>query len=199
MYQYFSVKQNLALVWLTLAAIFFSTSDVLAKSTVTVQPSLADKYVGVDKAVTTEERSDLEEKYQLGYTQLLVNYFFAAARTGDVEVLAHFVDSGFPIDQRNSESYTALMVAAYHGQQQATAVLLEQGANACLQDKRGNTAIMAAVIKAEFEIIKQLYRQECETGLTNKSGMTLEEFARYWGQGDKLKDASVAAKKQTQP
>ena len=63
------------------------------------------------------------------------------------------------------------------------------GANACLQDKRGNTAIMGAVIKAEFTIIKQLYSHECDANLTNKSGMTLEDFAKYWGQSDKLSSA----------
>ncbi|MBW8185584.1 ankyrin repeat domain-containing protein [Shewanella nanhaiensis] len=126
--------------------------------------------------------------------QLLMDYFFAAARTGDVEVLTHFIEAGFPIDQRNNQSYTALMVSAYNGQELATQALLDRGANACLQDKRGNTAIMGAVIKAEFSIIKQLYSQECDAKLTNKSGMTLEDFAQYWGQSDTLRDASLAAK-----
>lgn len=132
-------------------------------------------------------------------TQLLMDYFFAAARTGDVEVLTHFIQAGFPVDQRNAQSYTALMVSAYNGQERATTALLEQGANACLQDKRGNTAIMGAVIKAEFSIIKQLYSQECDAEMTNKSGMSLDDFASYWGQSDKLRDASLAAKQQTQP
>ncbi|PKH55642.1 ankyrin repeat domain-containing protein [Shewanella sp. Choline-02u-19] len=123
-------------------------------------------------------------------TQLLMDYYFAAARTGDVEVLTHFIEAGFPVDQRNGQSYTALMVSAYNGQELATAALLEQGANACLQDKRGNTAIMGAVIKAEFSIMKQLYSQECDTEMTNKSGMSLEDFATFWGQSDKLRDAA---------
>ncbi|MFT5236296.1 MAG: ankyrin repeat protein [Shewanella sp.] len=127
-------------------------------------------------------------------TQLLMDYFFAAARTGDTEVLKHFIEAGFPVDQRNAQSYTALMVSAYNGHELATAALLEQGANACLQDKRGNTAIMGAVIKAEFSIMKQLYSQECDAEMTNKSGMSLEDFATFWGQSDKLRDASLAAK-----
>ncbi|WP_153915544.1 ankyrin repeat domain-containing protein [Shewanella sp. TC10] len=125
-------------------------------------------------------------------TQLLVDYFFAAARTGDVEVLTQFIEAGFPIDHRNSQSYTALMVSAYNGQAPATSALLDLGANACLQDKRGNTAIMGAVIKAEFTIIKQLYRHECDAKLTNKSGMTLNDFAEYWGQSDKLASALLS-------
>lgn len=112
----------------------------------------------------------------------LTSYFFAAARLGDIEVLAAFLDGGFPIDHPNQKSYTALMVAAYAGQQEATELLLQKGADACIQDKRGNTAIMGAMIKAEFRIVRTLYAHECDVALTNKSGMTLEEFALYWGQ-----------------
>ncbi len=117
----------------------------------------------------------------------LTSYFFAAARLGDVEVLGAFLDAGFPIDHTNLKSYTVLMVAAYAGQLEATKLLLQRGADACVQDKRGNTAIMGAIIKAEFRIVQTLYAHECDGSLTNKLGMTLEEFARYWGQSETLK------------
>lgn len=87
------------------------------------------------KAVDTEAEA-------LASPQQLSDYFFAAARVGDIEVLSTFLDAGFPIDQANQKSYTALMVGAYAGQYSVTDLLLQRGANACLQDKRGNTAIM---------------------------------------------------------
>ncbi|AQS35549.1 Ankyrin repeats (3 copies) [Shewanella psychrophila] len=133
------------------------------------------------KAVDTEAEA-------LASPQQLSDYFFAAARVGDIEVLSTFLDAGFPIDQANQKSYTALMVGAYAGQYSVTDLLLQRGANACLQDKRGNTAIMGALIKAEFRIVSLLYSYECDESLINKSGMSLEEFARYWGQADKLKE-----------
>ncbi|MCL1123971.1 ankyrin repeat domain-containing protein [Shewanella surugensis] len=116
----------------------------------------------------------------------LVDYFFAAARLGDNEIINRFLDAGFPINQSNEQSYTALMVAAYNGQYETTALLLQRGANACLQDKRGNTAIMGALIKAEVRITRLLYNQSCDESLTNKSGLTVEAFAQYWGQSDAL-------------
>lgn len=140
--------------------------------------------------VTSATASQTDEP-DTAQVQLLVDYFFAAARTGDITVLEHFLDAGFPIDQRNSQTYTALMVAAYNGQEAATDLLLEHGANACLQDKRGNTAMMGAVIKAEFTIVKRLYAKECDASLTNNAGMTLTEFARYWGQSGALQQASL--------
>lgn len=143
---------------------------------------------GSAQAPATVSQTDEPDTAQV---QLLVDYFFAAARTGDITVLEHFLDAGFPIDQRNSQTYTALMVAAYNGQEAATDLLLEHGANACLQDKRGNTAMMGAVIKAEFTIVKRLYAKECDANLTNNAGMTLTEFARYWGQSGALQQASL--------
>ncbi|MFL9694873.1 ankyrin repeat domain-containing protein, partial [Aeromonas veronii] len=67
----------------------------------------------------------------------LQDYFFAAARSGEVSVLNEFVKAGFPIDERNEQSYTALMIAAYQGQSETVKSLLERGADPCLRDKRG--------------------------------------------------------------
>ncbi|MCL1140519.1 ankyrin repeat domain-containing protein [Shewanella pneumatophori] len=184
---YFSLKQNLIGFWLIFAVAVFTNHDAQAYAYVT------------DELAQSDNKQEQTDKDKVSYGHLLMDYFFAAARTGNVEVLNQFIDSGFPVDQRNSQSYTALMVAAYHGQLQATKILLQHGANACLQDKRGNIAIMGALIKAEFAIVKQLYQQECSAKLTNKSGMTLEEFARYWGQEDKLKSAREETKQQTPP
>ena len=151
------------------------------------------EYVGGNGGRFGSDTRNCESNGRARYAQvqLLVDYFFAAARTGDITVLEHFLDAGFPIDQRNSQTYTALMVAAYNGQEAATDLLLEHGANACLQDKRGNTAMMGAVIKAEFTIVKRLYAKECDANLTNNAGMTLTEFARYWGQSGALQQASL--------
>ncbi|PMO98175.1 ankyrin repeat domain-containing protein, partial [Vibrio splendidus] len=91
----------------------------------------------------------LEEEYQS-----LVGLFFDAARLGNNEVVDAFVSQGFPVDQRNNQSYTALMVAAYQGNRETVGLLLDSGANACLQDKRGNTALMGALIKREISIAK---------------------------------------------
>ncbi|WP_079655525.1 ankyrin repeat domain-containing protein [Vibrio nigripulchritudo] len=116
----------------------------------------------------------------------LIRYFFAAARTGESDVIKTFLNAGFPINQTNPQSYTALMVAAYHGQSDIVDTLLAHGADSCIQDKRGNTAIMGALIKGEFSIAKTLYGHECDPNLRNKAGMTLNEFAEFWGQQDRL-------------
>lgn len=127
----------------------------------------------------------LEEEYQS-----LVGLFFDAARIGNNEVIDTFVSQGFPVDQRNNQSYTALMVAAYQGNRETVRLLLDSGANACLQDKRGNTALMGALIKREISIAKDLYQAECSPELRNKAGLNLKEFAEIYGQSNVLKSLS---------
>lgn len=124
----------------------------------------------------------LEEEYQS-----LVELFFDAARIGNNEVVDTFVSQGFPIDQRNTQSYTALMVAAYQGHRETVRLLLDSGANACLQDKRGNTALMGALIKREIGIVKDLYQADCSPEMRNKAGLNLKEFAEIYGQSNVLK------------
>ncbi|MEZ9672083.1 ankyrin repeat domain-containing protein [Vibrio lentus] len=127
----------------------------------------------------------LEEEYQS-----LVGLFFDAARIGNNDVIDAFVSQGFPVDQRNNQSYTALMVAAYQGNRETVRLLLDSGANACLQDKRGNTALMGALIKREISIAKDLYQAECSPELRNKAGLNLKEFAEIYGQSNVLKSLS---------
>ncbi|KIP77232.1 ankyrin [Vibrio harveyi] len=125
---------------------------------------------------------ELEEEYQS-----LVELFFDAARIGNNEVVDTFVSQGFPIDQRNTQSYTALMLAAYQGHRETVRLLLDSGANACLQDKRGNTALMGALIKREIGIAKDLYQADCSPELRNNAGLNLKEFAEIYGQSNVLK------------
>lgn len=137
----------------------------------------------------------------------LTSYFFAAARTGDLVVLNEFLQQGFPVDQRNNQSYTALMVATYAGQQQAVELLLKQGADACLRDKRGHTAMMGAIVKAEWTIGKVLYPIDCKedknvdakAAVTDKEKMTVAQFAEVFGQSEKLQQLATEIRTKALP
>lgn len=118
---------------------------------------------------------------QSQYDNLLA-YYFAAARTGDEQVIEQFVTAGIPIDSYNNKGYTALMIATYHGHKNTVNSLLNLGANACLEDNRGNTALMAAIFRGEFSIAKTLVSLDCDTNHANKAGQTAEQFAQTFGQ-----------------
>ena len=122
-------------------------------------------------------------------SEQLVNYYFSAAKTGQTEVIEEFVQNGFPINLANDMSYTALMMATYYGHTQTVERLLALGADACLRDKRGNTAMMGAIVKAEWGIAKKLYNHSCKEDNANQK--TVEQFAAVFGQTKKLKALGV--------
>lgn len=125
----------------------------------------------------------------------LDRYFFAAARTGETSVLQAFLQAGYPVNNKNEASYTALMIAAYQGQAAAVDLLLSAGADACIRDKRGHTALMGAMIKAEWHIARRLYAVNCDEDnqaqatdpIIDKSQMTAAQFAEQFGQSEKFK------------
>lgn len=131
----------------------------------------------VNSVAVEPARTDTQSQYES-----LFAYYFAAARTGNEQVIKQFVTAGIPIDSYNNKGYTALMIATYHGNESTVDSLLNLGANACLEDNRGNTALMAAIFRGEFSIAKTLVSLDCDTEHTNKAGQTAEQFARTFGQ-----------------
>ena len=118
--------------------------------------------------------------------QELVNIFFAAAKIGNQEVIDEFLKHGFPVDVRNSDGYTPLMMATYHGQQAIVTTLLKQGADRCARDNKGNTALMGALFKMEFAIAKQLRQVDCDANAQQTGQKTTAEFAQVIGQEKQL-------------
>jgi len=111
----------------------------------------------------------------------LIPYYYAAARTGDNEVISEFLNAGLPIDVKNHKGYTALMIATYNGQKNVVNTLIKEGANVCAQDNRGNTALMAAVFRGEFSIAKTLMSEDCDENQQNKAGQTAVMYASLFG------------------
>lgn len=68
---------------------------------------------------------------QMTSQQELVDLFFAAAKIGNSEVINEFLKHGFPVDVRNKDGYTPLMMATYYGHQSIVTTLLKHGADRC--------------------------------------------------------------------
>ncbi|MCH7292712.1 ankyrin repeat domain-containing protein [Acinetobacter genomosp. 15BJ] len=117
----------------------------------------------------------------------VVELFFSAAKIGNVDVLQEFLKHGFPIDVQDHSGYSALMMASYYGQKEAVNILIQQGANRCLRDKRGHTALMGAIVKAEWGIAKQLRQVDCDLNAEKTGQLTAEQFAIQFGQQQRLK------------
>ena len=123
---------------------------------------------------------------QMSSQQELVDLFFAAAKIGNSEVIHEFLKHGFPVDVRNKDGYTPLMMATYYGHQDIVASLLKHGADRCARDNRGNTALMGALFKMEFAIAKQLRQVDCDAQAKKTGQKTTAEFAKVIGQEKQL-------------
>ena len=88
----------------------------------------------------------------------------AAARDGDLALLAQMLDAGADINAQLADGWTALMIAAYHDQPAAVRALLSHGADAALQTDTGRTARSIAL---------GLSHQECYRLLTNNATRAL--------------------------
>jgi ankyrin repeat protein len=105
----------------------------------------------------------------------LEKMFFYGARTSDIEILERFIVSGVDVNYKGENGYTALMIAAYNGQKNAVAFLLDKKADLCIKDNRGNTALMGSIVAGEDEIAKKLITRENCDELTKKR---TKEFAK---------------------
>lgn len=132
---------------------------------------------------------------QMNSQQELTSLFMAAAKTGNQDVLHEFLKNGFPVDARNAQGYTALMMAAYYGQSESVSTLLGYGADRCLRDGKGNTALMGALFKMEFSIAKQLRKVDCDANAKAPGQKTAAEFAQVIGQEKQLQQIIEAVEK----
>lgn len=129
-------------------------------------------------SVSSSQQSDQKE---------VIDLFFAAAKTGNKEVIHEFLKHGFPVNIKNHAGFTPLMMATYYGHQDIVTTLLENGADRCARDNKGNTALMGAIFKLEWSIAKQLRQVDCDAQAKQTGHKTTEEFAKVIGQDKALK------------
>ncbi|MFH5249750.1 ankyrin repeat domain-containing protein [Burkholderia semiarida] len=103
--------------------------------------------------------------------------WFDAARVGRVDILRALHDAGYPVDATDSHGYTAVILASYDGQPAALDYLLSAGADACVGDRHGNTALMGALFRNERDIARRLIDTRCPIDQTNGAGETALGFA----------------------
>jgi ankyrin repeat protein len=107
--------------------------------------------------------------------------WFDAARVGRVDILGALSDAHYPLDARTHAGYTALILAAYDEQPAALDYLLQAGADPCIGDRNGNTALMGALYKGELPIAQRLLKTRCPIDQMNNAGETALSFAALFG------------------
>ena len=107
--------------------------------------------------------------------------WFDAARVGRVDILSALYDAHYPLDSTTHTGYTALILAAYDEQPAALDYLLQAGADPCLGDRNGNTALMGTLYKGQLTIARRLLKTRCPIDQTNNAGETALSFAALFG------------------
>ncbi|MEU1424110.1 ankyrin repeat domain-containing protein [Kitasatospora sp. NPDC005751] len=86
----------------------------------------------------------------------LAGKLFDAARAGDTDTLAAYVDAGAPANLTNDRGDTLLMLAAYHGHAATVTALVERGADPNRANDRGQTPLAGAVFKGAEDVLTAL-------------------------------------------
>lgn len=120
--------------------------------------------------------------------ETLQQYYFDAARDGNMAMLNEFIHAGFNLNTADAKGHTALILSAYHGHKAMVERLLEAGANPCQQDISGNTALMGAIFKGEFKIAKRLMHAGCSPNQQNNAGQTASMYAALFQRKEILND-----------
>ncbi|MFH7765358.1 ankyrin repeat domain-containing protein [Acinetobacter sp. BSP-28] len=150
--------------------------------------------LGITK-IHAQEPTQVTQQQTINSQKELIDIFFAAAKTGNQEVINEFLKHGFPVDVRNGAGYTPLMMAAYYGHQDTVTTLLKYGADRCARDSKGNTAMMGAMFKLEWVIVKQLRQVDCDSNAKQSGQKTAAEFAKVIGQEKQLQKMIQEQKK----
>ena len=115
-----------------------------------------------------------------------------AAERGEAEVVALFLAPEYLhanrgiLEARNAASHSPLMLASYNGHLAVVEQLLAAGADACAQDKRGNTALLGAIFKGETRAALRLIGAPCGTDARNLAGQTPAMLAALFGRQEIL-------------
>src|ERR1700751_2447490 len=109
--------------------------------------------------------------------------YFAAAREGRADLLEGMIKDGVPVDLRDSQGYTALILAAYDEQPAAVDLLLAKHADPCAADLKGDTALMGVAFKGELAIAQKLVGL-CNVNTRNREGQTAAMMAALFGHAD---------------
>lgn len=107
--------------------------------------------------------------------------WFDAARVGRIDILRALNEARYPINSQTSAGYTAVILSAYDSQPEALDYLLRIGADPCLGDRHGNTALMGALYKGNLAIARRLLATRCPIDQVNNAGETALSFAALFG------------------
>lgn len=105
------------------------------------------------------------------------------AREGDTARLAAYLDRGVPVELADAGGNTLLMLAAYHGQQDAVRLLTNRGADPNRLNGRGQSPLAGAIFQGEDGVVRALLAAGADPDAGTPSA---RESAQLFGRQDLL-------------
>lgn len=102
-----------------------------------------------------------------------------ASRDGDITLISNLARLGYDLNERNSNGWTPLITASYHGQSEVVKFLLENGAQPDLNDWNGTTPLMYAQLFAKKSMDTRIFDLLLDFGanpwVTDFEGLNLHD------------------------
>jgi uncharacterized protein len=95
-----------------------------------------------------------------------------AVESADASRVILFLNAGMPVDVRDSREWTPLMVAAFHGREEAAQALIEHGASIHAQDKQGYTPLHWAALSGYDAVVNLLIDKRANVNSRSAHGLT---------------------------
>jgi ankyrin repeat protein len=103
------------------------------------------------------------------------------ARQGQTSELKAMLEAKMPINLSDHKGNSLLMLAAYHGNEETTLMLLQMGACVDQKNDRGQTPLAGVCFKGYFNIVKLLVQAGANIHENNGLGTTPLFFASMFG------------------
>lgn len=114
-----------------------------------------------------------------------LNTLFDYAREGQVQALSSVIDQGIPVDLRNHNGDTFLILAVYREQAEVVNALLARDADVNALNNRGQSALTCAIFMQNTDIAKALLDAGADPDLGPQSAratisaMGLDEMGKF--------------------
>lgn len=108
--------------------------------------------------------------------------FHSAASLGAINSIEGFIlNHHIDVDQRNQDTWTALMYASYYGHEDIVTCLLQRGVQKNAANINGHTSLMLAAMCGHASIVTKLLERNCAIELRDTQGWTALFHATHTG------------------
>jgi uncharacterized protein len=110
--------------------------------------------------------------------------FFEAAATNNLALLSQKIAAGTPVDGKNPEGRTALLIATHANAIEAAKLLIDAGADVNAMDNIQDSPFLYAGAEGKLEILKMTVQAGADLDSTNRYGGTALVPAAHHGHVD---------------